>query len=176
LPGIDDPQRRVLCATIGKFRILDLYIPNGESIDSDKYQYKLDWLHKLDLFLKHELITQSNMIVLGDFNIAPHDLDVHNPKRWEGHVLCSEKERKAFREMLAVGFEDCFRAVSPEEKAYSWWDYRLNAFQRNWGLRIDHILASKALAPSLASCYIDKLPRTWERPSDHTPVVAEFKL
>lgn len=174
IPGLDDPQRRVLCATIGGYRILNLYVPNGESVGSEKYQYKLNWLHKLDLFLKHELTQHKQVLVMGDFNIAPADIDVHNPKRWVGHVLCSDKERQAFQDMLAVGLKDCFRALSPEDKAYSWWDYRLNAFKRNWGLRIDHILASTDLASHCKHCYIDLEPRTWERPSDHTPVVAEF--
>lgn len=175
LPGLDDPQRRVLAAVVNDIRVVNLYIPNGESVTSDKYQYKLSWLNKLDLFLQHELKHHPKTIVLGDFNIAPADIDVHDPKQWEGHVLCSEKERDAFQAMLKVGFTDCYRQIHPEEKAFSWWDYRLNAFKRNMGLRIDHILASHKLANQCQTCTIDKNPRMHERPSDHAPVVAEFK-
>lgn len=176
LPTLSDPQRRVLCATIGDVCVLNLYVPNGESVESDKYQYKLNWLHQLDLFLKQQLKQHAKMIVLGDFNIAPAEIDVHDPKAWEGHVLFSERERQAFQAMLGVGFKDCFRMLSPAEKAYSWWDYRMNGFKRNLGLRIDHILASEALAEACERCYIDKAPRGLERPSDHTPVVAEFNI
>lgn len=175
LPGLDDPQRRVLAVTVADVRVLDIYVPNGESVESDKYQYKLHWLKNLDLFLKNELKKYPKMIVLGDFNIAPDDIDVHDPKQWEGHVLFSQPERKAFRDMLGVGFHDCFRELTPEDKVYSWWDYRMNAFKRNMGLRIDHILASQALISDCKKCYVDKSPRTWERPSDHAPVIAEFK-
>jgi exodeoxyribonuclease-3 len=176
IPELDDHQRRVLCGSVGKFRILNLYVPNGESVHSEKYQYKLKWLHKLDLYLKHELKHNPNMLVLGDFNIAPEAIDVHDPKLWEGSVLFSDKERQAFQDMLSVGFIDCFRTHLPDEVAYSWWDYRMNAFKRKMGLRIDHILAAKPLASHLVKCYIDASPRGWERPSDHAPVIAEFKL
>lgn len=115
------------------------------------------------------------MIVLGDFNIAPDDIDVYDPKAWENSVLFSKPEREAFKQMLAVGFKDCFRELAPDEQSFSWWDYRMNAFRRKMGLRIDHILASDALFPACKSCYIDAAPRKWERPSDHAPVVAEFK-
>lgn len=176
IPGLDDPQRRVLFAEIGNLCVLDIYVPNGESVGSEKYQYKLNWLHKLDLFLKQDLKRHQHLVVLGDFNIAPEDIDVHDPKEWEGSVLCSQRERQAFKEMLALGFEDCFRNIHPEEKAFSWWDYRMNAFKRNRGLRIDHILASHSLAAACVDCYIDKTPRGWERPSDHAPVVAIFSM
>lgn len=176
LPDFDDHQRRVLAVTIDDIRVLNLYVPNGESVTSEKFQYKLNWLQKFDCFLKRELEKHPKMVVLGDFNIAPHDIDVHDPKRWEGQVLFSEPERNAFNQMLQVGFHDCFRKLNPEEKNFSWWDYRLNAFKRNMGLRIDHILASSVLSAQCVRCYIDKAPRTWERPSDHAPVVAEFDL
>jgi len=176
LPELGDPQRRVLAAVIDDIRILDIYIPNGESVGSDKYQYKLNWLEKLDLFLKHELQKHPKLIVLGDFNIAPEDIDVHDPKLWEGKVLFSEPERNAFQAMLKVGFHDCFRKLNHQEKSFSWWDYRMNAFKRNMGMRIDHILASDALISKCHTCYIDKTPRAEERPSDHAPVVAEFTL
>jgi exodeoxyribonuclease-3 len=176
LSDLADPQRRVLCASIGKVRVLDLYVPNGESVSSEKYQYKLSWLNKLDLFLKNELIKYPHMLVLGDFNIAPTDIDVHDPKLWEGRVLCSDKERQAFQAMLKVGFKDTFRDLNPTLPGFSWWDYRVNAFKRKMGLRIDHILASNALAPHCIKSYVDQEPRSWERPSDHAPVVAEFNL
>lgn len=175
LPGLDDPQRRVLFAELGDYCILNLYIPNGESVGSDKYKYKLNWLSKLDSFLKKDLKKHQRLVIVGDFNIAPDEMDVHDPKQWEGSVLFSPPERQAFKDMLAVGFVDCFRAVRPDEKAYSWWDYRLNAYKRNMGLRIDHILASHAMGADCQDCFIDKAPRGWERPSDHAPVVAVFK-
>lgn len=174
-PGLDDHQRRILGVTVGQMRILNLYVPNGKSVGSLKYEYKLNWLKHLDIFLKQELKKYPSLFVVGDFNIAPETIDVHDPKQWEGQVLFSEPERRAFREMLQVGFEDCFRSLHPLEQQYSWWDYRLNAFKRNRGLRIDHILASKAIASQCINCYVDKAPRAWERPSDHAPVVAEFK-
>lgn len=173
-PSLEDPQRRVLAVRYGDIRILNLYIPNGESIESPKYQYKLNWLQHLEGFLKTELKKYPNLVVLGDFNIAPEEIDVHNPKRFIGKVLFSEPERQAFRNMLSIGFKDCFRLHEERQKAFTWWDYRLKAFERDWGLRIDHILASQALSAKCATCTIDKLPRTWERPSDHTPVIAEF--
>ncbi len=169
---LEDPQRRVLAATWKDIRILNLYVPNGESVGSEKYDYKLNWLKHLLLHLKFELKKYKKIIILGDFNIAPHDIDVHDPAMWEGHVLVSEKERAAFQEILKLGFEDCFRALHPAEKNYSWWDYRMNSFKRNLGLRIDHILATPSLKCS--ECSIDKHPRTHERPSDHTVVAAEF--
>jgi len=174
LPDLQDPQRRVIGATIGSLRVLNIYVPNGESITSQKYHYKLDWLEKLKVFLKSELEKHPNMIVLGDFNIAPEDQDVHDPREWEGQVLFSEPEKAAFRDVLQLGFQDCFRLYEQPEKSFSWWDYRLNSFKRNRGLRIDHILASSSLISLCTKCLIDKDPRTWERPSDHTPVVAEF--
>lgn len=174
LPGLDDPQRRVLVATIDGIRILDIYIPNGESTTSEKYQYKLNWLKHLDVFLKHELKKYPKMVVLGDFNIAPEEKDVHDPKAWEDSVLFSQPERKAFQDMLSIGFDDCFRLITPEDKVFSWWDYRMNAFRRGLGLRIDHILTSKPLSEACINCFIDKAPRAWERPSDHAPVLAEF--
>lgn len=176
IPELHDHQRRVLAVSIDDVRILNLYIPNGESVSSEKYQYKLNWLKHLDIYLQHELKTHQKMLVLGDFNIAPENIDVHDPKFWEGKVLFSDLERKAFRDMLSLGLQDCFRKHHSGEKNYTWWDYRLNAFKRNLGLRIDHILASNALARNCTTCYIDKIPRTSERPSDHTPVVAEFTI
>ena len=174
MPGLEDPQRRVLAATYGNVRVLNIYIPNGESVTSEKYKYKLGWLEKLAAFATDELAKHPNLIILGDFNIAPEEKDVHDPVFWQGRVLFSDPEREAFQTLIKMGFLDCFRLQEQPEKSFSWWDYRLNAFKRNMGLRIDHILISPALASPQIKCHIDKVPRSWERPSDHTPVVAEF--
>ncbi|MFA7592269.1 MAG: exodeoxyribonuclease III [Thiohalobacteraceae bacterium] len=174
IPGLDDPQRRVLAATCGDVRVIDLYVPNGESVDSEKYQYKLDWLDKLTAWLKTELQQHPKLVVVGDFNIAPEDADVHDPEAWRGHVLFSEPERAAFQRLIDLGLCDSFRRFDQPEKSFTWWDYRMNAFRRNLGLRIDHILASQPLCAACTACRIDKVPRGWERPSDHAPVVAEF--
>jgi len=176
IDGFEDPQRRVLAATVGNVRIFDLYVPNGQSVDSDKYAYKLEWLAALQRQLQQELATQERMILLGDFNIAPEDRDVHDPSAWEGKVLCSEPERSALERLLDLGFEDVFRRFEQADQIFSWWDYRAAAFRRNRGLRIDLILASSALSERCTSCSIDDGPRRLERPSDHTPVVAEFDL
>jgi exodeoxyribonuclease-3 len=175
LPGLDDYQRRVLALTIGDVRILNLYVPNGESVGSDKYEYKLGWLKHLAAFVELERKAYPNMVILGDFNIAPEDRDVHDPAEWEGKVLCSAPERQALKALLDMGFVDCFRQEEQPDKAFSWWDYRMNAFKRNRGLRIDLILASEALVSRYLKCYIDKTPRGLERPSDHTPVIVEFQ-
>jgi len=174
IPELEDPQRRVLCAEINGICVLDIYVPNGQSLTSEKYQYKLNWLDKLANFLKQKLAVHQKIIVLGDFNIAPHEIDVHDPLLWEGQILCSIPERAAFNAILNLGFKDCFRHHTPEGQQFSWWDYRMNAFKRNRGLRIDHILANEDLIAACNRCYIDPLPRSWDRPSDHTPVIAEF--
>ncbi len=176
LPAFVDHQRRVLAVTVGDIRILNLYVPNGESVTSEKYQYKLNWLRSLNAFVQEEIAKHSKMILLGDFNIAPSDMDVYDPREWEGQVLFSLPERDALNSLLKIGFQDCFRLRAPDEKSFSWWDYRLNAFKRNMGLRIDHIFANTAFSQQCTNCYIDKNPRAWERPSDHAPVVAEFNL
>ena len=174
IPALEDDQKRVISATLDGVRIVCAYVPNGQSIDSDKYQYKLKWLGVFEHWLEGELTKFPKLAVLGDYNIAPEDRDVHNPKRWVGQVLVSEPERDAFKRLLGLGFTDSFRLFDQPEKSFTWWDYRLNGFARNWGLRIDHILASKPLADSCKACSIDLTPRQLERPSDHTPVVAEF--
>ncbi len=174
IPGFADEQKRVLAATLDGVRVICVYVPNGQSVDSDKYRYKLDWLAALDRWLKEELARYPKLALLGDFNIAPDDRDVHDPAAWEGQVLCSEPERQAFRDLLALGLKDAFRLAEQPEKTYTWWDYRMNAFRRNLGLRIDHILLSDALAGAGASCTVDTAPRKLERPSDHAPVVAEI--
>lgn len=174
--ALADPQRRILGVTLGDIRILNVYIPNGESVVSEKYLYKLNWLTHLTSYLEQQLKTYPRLAIMGDFNIAPSDLDVHDPAAWAGKVLFSDKERAAFQGFLDLGLIDCFRQQQPNEKQFTWWDYRLNAFKRNLGLRIDHILASPGLAQHCSRCYIDKTPRSWERPSDHAPVVAEFMI
>jgi exodeoxyribonuclease-3 len=175
IPGFEDEQKRVLAATVDGTRVICLYIPNGQSVDSDKYQYKLRWLDALQAWLKAELATHARLAVLGDFNIAPEDSDVHDPAAWAGQVLCSEPERAHFQAMLDLGMKDSFRLFEQAEQSFSWWDYRAAGFRRNLGLRIDHILASDALAETCVACQIDKAPRKLERPSDHAPVLAEFR-
>lgn len=174
IPELQDPQRRVLAVTVGDVRVINLYVPNGESVGSEKYQYKLNWLKHLDHWLKLEMKKHPKLVVLGDFNIAPADVDVHDPKAWEGKVLFSAPERAAFQDMLKLGLTDVFRQCHPSTQAFSWWDYRMNGFKRNLGLRIDHILATKSLAEHCQSSLIDKAPRALERPSDHAPVTAVF--
>ena len=174
IPSYLDPQKRVLAATIGGVRIVNLYIPNGQSVDSDKYQYKLSWLEALTDWLKEELAQHPRLAMLGDFNIAPEEADVYDPKVWEGQVLFSPPEREAFQRWISLGLVDSFRLFEQAEKSYSWWDYRMNAFRRNMGCRIDHILLSPALAETCTSCMIDKVARKAERPSDHAPVMVEF--
>jgi exodeoxyribonuclease III len=174
IDGFEDPQRRLLAATFGKLHVINLYVPNGQSVGSDKYQYKLDWLDALQAHLGTVLAKHEHCVVLGDFNIAPEDRDVHDPAAWEGKVLCSEAERAALRRLLGLGLEDTFRLFEQDERTYSWWDYRAGGFRRNQGLRIDLILATAALSRHCTACRIDKGPRGLERPSDHAPVVAEF--
>jgi exodeoxyribonuclease-3 len=174
IPDYDDPQKRVIAATIDGVRIVCAYFPNGQSVDSDKYQYKLAWLRALTGWLREELARHPDLVLLGDFNIAPDDRDVYDPVAWQGQVLCSEPEREAFRGLVALGMADAFRLFDQAEKSYSWWDYRMMAFRRNIGLRIDHILLSPPLAGRCRACGIDRAPRKLERPSDHAPVFAEL--
>lgn len=176
LPDFHDPQRRVLFANVGPVSVLNLYVPNGQSLDSDKYRYKLDWLAQLDLWLGTLIARHPNLVLLGDFNVAPEDRDVHDPKAWQDQVLVSEKERAAFQALLRRGLKDSFRLHHADGGHYSWWDYRAAGYQRNLGLRIDHILLSPALTERCAAAWIDREPRSWDRPSDHTPVVAELTL
>lgn len=170
IPGFVDEQKRVIAATIEGVRIVCVYVPNGQSVDSDKYQYKLSWLKALQSWLGNELTGHPRLALLGDYNIAPEDRDVHDPAAWVGNVLVSEPERAAFRCLQQSGLRDAFRLFEQEDKSFSWWDYRMMGFRRNKGLRIDHILLSPAL--NCLSCTIDRAPRKLERPSDHTPVVA----
>ena len=175
IPALEDPQKRVLAATINGVRVICLYVPNGESVDSDKYQYKLKWLAALSVWLKDELARFPRLALLGDFNVAPEARDVHDPAAWEGKVLFSKPERDAFNALLAAGLRDSFRLFDQPEKSFTWWDYRMNAFRRKMGLRIDHILLSGELAKVCSACTIDVEPRKAERPSDHAPVIAELK-
>lgn len=176
IPGFDDPQKRVISATVDGVRIICVYIPNGESVESDKYRYKLDWLARLTAWLKEELQKYPRLALLGDYNIAPEERDVHDPKAWEGKVLFSEPERAAFRALIELGLEDSFRLFDQPEKSFSWWDYRMNGFKRNLGLRIDHILLTQELVKRCKSCSIDRDMRAKERPSDHAPVVVEIEI
>jgi exodeoxyribonuclease-3 len=174
IPDFADEQKRVIAATIGAVRVVCAYIPNGQSLESDKYRYKLDWLDALQGYMHSLCATHPQVALLGDYNIAPEDRDVHDPAAWQGQVLVSAPERAHFQALLDLGFKDCFRLFEQPEKLYSWWDYRMLGFRRNAGLRIDHILASPALAATCGACVIDKAPRKREQPSDHTPVVADF--
>ena len=174
IPNFDDEQKRVLATTIAGIRVICAYMPNGQSLDSDKYQYKLKWLAALRDWLADEIKRYPKLVLLGDYNIAPEDRDVHDPKAWEGNVLVSEPERAAFRAFLDLGLQDSFRLFDQPEKSYSWWDYRMMGFRRNHGLRIDHILISEPLVPDCTACVIDKAPRKLERPSDHAPVMVEI--
>jgi len=174
IPGFPDEQKRVLAVTVGDVRVVDVYIPNGQSVDSDKYRYKLSWLAALTAWLRQEIARHPKLVLLGDYNIAPEDRDVHDPKAWAGQVLFSEPEKEAFRGLVALGLTDAFRLFEQPERAYSWWDYRMLAFPKKNGLRIDHILVTPALAKACTSCTIDVEPRRAERPSDHAPVVARF--
>jgi exodeoxyribonuclease-3 len=176
IPNFSDEQKRVIAATIQGMRVVCVYIPNGQSLDSDKYQYKLKWLAALRDWLALEIKQYPKLVLLGDYNIAPEDRDLYDPAAWVGNVLVSEPERAAFQGLLQLGLSDSFRLFEQADKSYSWWDYRMMAFRRNMGLRIDHILVSEALAANCTGCVIDKAPRKLERPSDHTPVIAEIKL
>ncbi len=175
IPGFEDPQRRVLAATYGDTRIINLYVPNGQSLDSDKYEYKLSWLEALHSWVKQEISQHEKICVFGDFNIAPEDADVHDPKSWEGKILCSDKERAALNGLLDLGLQDSFRLFEHPPMSFSWWDYRMAGFRRNRGLRIDLILASAAVATKATAAGIDKEPRALERPSDHAPVWLDFE-
>jgi len=176
IPGYDDPQRRVLAASVAGVRVINLYVPNGQSVDSDKYHYKLGWLRALRSWLRQELAAHAQLVVLGDFNIAPEDRDVHDPAAWVGSVLVSPEERAALQATLELGLVDVFRRFEQPPQSFSWWDYRAGSFRRNNGLRIDLLLASAALAARCTACDIDREPRRVERASDHTPVIATFDI
>ncbi len=174
LPGFDDPQRRVLAVSLDGLRVVNLYVPNGSEVGSDKYAYKLNWLASLREFLDAELEQHDKLVVLGDFNIAPADADVYDPEKWGDAILCSPAEREALGKLLDLGLTDVFRKFEHPEGTFSWWDYRAAGFRRNAGLRIDLILTSDSMTESCTASYVDKEPRAWDRPSDHAPVIAEF--
>lgn len=174
IPGFADEQRRVIAATFAGVRLVCVYVPNGQSVDSDKYRYKLAWLDALRDWLTAELAAHPRLALLGDYNIAPDDRDVHDPALWADQVLCSAAEREQFRGLIGLGLQDAFRLFEQTAASFSWWDYRMAAFRRNLGLRIDHILLSAELAAACSGCRIDTGPRKLERPSDHAPVIAEL--
>jgi exodeoxyribonuclease-3 len=176
IPGHDDEQARVIAGTIGDVRVIGAYVVNGQAVDSPKFVYKMGWLDALRDYLRAELVKYPKLVIMGDFNIAPDDRDVHDPALWAGQVLCSPQEREHFAHLLALGLHDSFRLFEQPPKIYSWWDYRQLAFRRNQGLRIDHILVSDALKGAVKSSIVDKLTRKNERPSDHAPVIAELDL
>ena len=175
MPGFVDEQKRVIAATLDGVRVVCVYIPNGQDTESDKYQYKLRWLDALVGFIQQQITEFGDVALLGDYNIAPDDRDVHDPKAWEGKVLCSAPERAAFQRLIDLGMKDSFRLFDQPEKSFSWWDYRMNGFKRGLGMRIDHILLTPAIAARCEAATIDTEPRTWERPSDHAPVTATLR-
>ncbi len=175
IPGFADEQARVLAATVAGLRLVGAYFPNGQAPGSDKFDYKLRWLAALRDWLRAELAAHPQLLLLGDFNIAPEDRDVHDPLAWAGQIHCTDEERAHFRDLLGLGLVDAFRLFEQPPRTWSWWDYRNLAFRRNQGLRIDHVLVSAALVPRVRGCTIDKLPRKAERPSDHAPVVVELQ-
>ena len=175
IPNLVDPQRRILAATINGVRILNLYVVNGSEVESEKFSYKLDWIEKVTDWIANEIQHHPKFIVLGDFNIAPTDSDVHNPALWHERILCSTPERQALKNILKLGFVDSFRLFEQKEATWSWWDYRRGGFENNKGLRIDLILSSRLLVEQCIACCVDRKPRGWERPSDHAPVVATYR-
>ena len=167
----EDEQKRVIAATINGVRVVCVYIVNGQAVDSEKYEYKMRWLQALTYWLAEQLKQYPNLVLLGDYNIAPEDRDCHDPAAWIGQILVSPREREAFEKLTQLGLHDSFRLFEQPEKSFTWWDYRMMGFRRNFGMRIDHILVSDALKEKCESCIIDKSPRKLERPSDHTPVI-----
>ncbi|MBV8341504.1 MAG: exodeoxyribonuclease III [Gammaproteobacteria bacterium] len=174
IPGLGDAHRRVLAATCAGVRVINVYVPNGQSVGSEKYAYKLRWLDALADWLRAELRSAARLVVLGDFNIAPEDRDVHDPAAWAGSVHVSEPERAKLRTLLALGLVDVFRRFEQPPRTFTWWDYRMLAFRRNHGLRIDLVLANDTLARECTAVVVDREPRRAERPSDHAPVIADF--
>lgn len=174
LPEFVDEQKRAIAGTFGDTRVINLYIPNGKEVGDEKYEYKLNWLKALHKWVAAEVQKHDKVVIMGDFNIAPDDRDVHTPEEWQDKILCSKAERGALQELLDLGLQDSFRLFEQEEKLFSWWDYRAAGFRRNRGLRIDLLLVTKAIADVCTASYIDKEPRKLERPSDHAPVIVEF--
>ncbi len=172
LPNYEDPQKRVIAATVDGVRVIGAYVVNGQALDSEKYPYKLAWLDALIAWVGEQLQQHDQLVLVGDFNIAPEDRDVHDPAKWAGDVLVSPPERERFQQLLDLGLVDSFRLFEQAEKSFTWWDYRMMGFRRNAGLRIDHVLLSRPLAERCTACEVDKEPRRVERPSDHAPVIA----
>ncbi|MHB1565781.1 MAG: exodeoxyribonuclease III [Acidiferrobacter sp.] len=175
LPGFADDERRVICATYQDVRVISVYVPNGTAPDSPRFHYKLAWLEAFTAFVRDNIAHYPQLVIAGDFNIAPTDADVYDPAAWVGSVLVTDAERAAFRGLLACGLTDAFAHAPRSDCGYSWWDYRALAFRRNHGLRIDHVLLSADLAGRCDACYPDRGPRAQPRPSDHTPVVVECR-
>ncbi len=175
-PNYDDYQRRLLAGTCGPIRIINVYIPNGSEVGSEKYNYKLEWLGHLIEFVKQQIQQFEHVVLTGDYNIAPADEDVHDPELWRDKILCSKPEREKFQKLIQSGLTDTYRLFEQEPESFSWWDYRAAGFRRNLGMRIDHVLATSNLSEKCTNCAIDKEPRKLERPSDHAPVFAEFSI
>jgi len=167
ISDLDDPQKRVIAATINGVRIIDVYIPNGQEVGSDKYSYKMKWLSALKKFVLAELEKHPKLVLLGDYNIAPANIDIHDPSRWEGQIMCSDQERAHYQDLLDFGLRDSLRELHPNEPMHSWWDYRANAYRRKWGIRIDHLLVSQAVEVTEGGIHAEE--RGKERPSDHAP-------
>ncbi|MCM5680232.1 exodeoxyribonuclease III [Schlegelella sp. S2-27] len=173
--GFDDEQARVIAGTVGELRVIGAYFPNGQAPGSEKFAYKMQWLSALRAWLHSELQCHPALVLMGDFNIAPEDRDVHDPAAWAGQIHCTDEEREHFRQLIGLGLHDAFRLFEQPPKCWSWWDYRNLAFRKNQGLRIDHILVSEALKARVSACEIDKAPRKNERPSDHAPVMVTLR-
>ncbi len=169
-----DEQKRVISGAIDGVRVVNLYVPNGSEVGSDKYDYKLRWFKVLREYLRETLDKNQNLCICGDFNVALEDRDIHNPAKYKNQVMASEPERQALREILELGLADAFRKFTAEGGHFSWWDYRTGAFRRNWGWRIDHIYLTPGLYDRATSCIIDKSPRELEKPSDHAPAIVEL--
>lgn len=176
-PGDDaDSQKRLIAATVNGVRVVNTYVPNGSELWTDKFTFKLDWLQRLRRFFEDTYKTTDDVLLCGDFNVAPDELDVWNVAVWEGKIHFSKPERAAIHFVKQWGFVDVFREMNGDLKEFSWWNYREWAFPKNRGLRIDHIWTTRALADKCSDCWIDKEPRKLEKPSDHTPVVAQFRI
>ncbi len=168
MPNLDDPQKRVIAATIQGVRIIDIYLPNGQEVGSEKYAYKMKWITALKAYVQDELKTCDKLVLLGDYNIAPADIDIHDPDRWRGKIMCSDEERAHFQDLLSMGLHDSLRELHPDEPMFSWWDYRANAFRRRWGIRIDHLLVTPNIQVLDGGVHAEE--RAKAQPSDHAPV------
>ncbi len=176
-PGVEETgQARLLATRVEDLEIVNVYIPNGQAVGSEKYDFKLEWMKRLRAYFDAQYEQTARVVLCGDFNVAPEDRDVHNPMLWQERIMCSAAERAALNEIKSWGFVDCFRQHHEEGGKFSWWDYRAGAFRRNYGLRIDHIWVTEPLARRNTDTWIDIEPRTWEKPSDHAPMIAEFEL